>query len=278
VWLRHLTLIARHVGPFHPRTMVELGPGDSIGLGLAALLTGVESYVGLDVLEHASTVTNLRVLDELVELFRRRAPIPGERDFPLLYPRLPSYEFPSGLLDEQRLAERTAPANVAALRAAVKRLGIEGTSVQYCCPWTPSSVAPSSIDLVVSQVVLEDMDHTETRDDLRTNLAAMARWLRPGGVMSHHIDFSCPGADAWNHHWAYGDVAWSLVRGKRPYYVNRAPLSEYVALLETMGCSVVGIERLVRDGLSRDQAAARFRELPEQDFHTASALLVVVKR
>ena len=60
----------------------------------------------------------------------------------------------------------------------------------------------------------------------------MAGWLRPGGVMSHQIDFSCPGGVPWNHHWAYGPFAWKLIRGNRPYYVNRVPLSEYLRLLD----------------------------------------------
>jgi hypothetical protein len=278
VWLRHLTLIARHVGAFQPRAMVELGPGDSIGLGLAALLTGVESYVGLDVLEHASPRTNVRVLDELVELFRRHAPIPDEHAFPLLHPRLHSYDFPERLLDERRLAERTSFQNVAALRTAVRQLGNDGTPIQYRCPWSPSSVEASTVDLVVTQVALQDMDHADARDDLRANLAAMARWLKRGGVMSHQIDFSCPGGDPWNHHWAYGDVAWTVVRGRRPYYVNRVPLSEYMALCEEVGCAVVGVERVIRDGLTSAQVAPPFRQLPEQDFHTAAALLIAVKR
>ena len=278
VWLRHLILISRHVPSFRPRVMVELGPGDSIGLGLAALLTEVDSYIGLDVLEHAREETNLRVLDELVALFRARAPIPDEREFPLLHPRAASHEFPLHLFDKSELSRRLSPEYLAMLRDAVQKLGPEGTVARFRCPWSAASVAPSSADLVITQVALQDMDHSAKRDDLRANLAAMASWLKPGGVMSHQIDFSCPGGSKWNHHWAYSEVVWSIIRGKRPYYVNRVPLSEYVSLFEQSGCRVVGIERVVREGLTRSEVTSRFRTLPEDDLHTSAALLIAVKQ
>jgi hypothetical protein len=278
VWLRHLTLISRSVPDFHPRAMAELGPGDSIGLGIAALLTGVDGYVGLDVLEHADTETNLRVLDELVVLLRARAPIPGDAEFPRLYPRLASYAFPRALLDEDTLGQRLSPQAVARLRAAVASAANAQGPVRYRAPWTRSCVEPGSLDLVLSHGALQDMDHVGARDDLRANLEAMVGWLAPRGIMSHHIELACPGGEAWNHHWAYGDLSWSIVRGKRPYYKNRVPLSRYVSLIEAMGCDVVGIERRVREGLTREQVSPRFRELPEEDFSTAAALIVAVKR
>ena len=40
VWLRHLTIITKAVPNFAPKVVVELGPGDSLGLGCAALLSG----------------------------------------------------------------------------------------------------------------------------------------------------------------------------------------------------------------------------------------------
>lgn len=279
VWLRHLSFIAAHVGrdAVKPATVVELGPGDSIGLGLAALLSVCERYIALDVLEHATVETNLRVFDELVALFRARARLPDERIFPRLHPRLASYDFPAHLIDDAELDVRLCEANVARLRDAVADPRRVGSPIRYECPWGPESVAESSADLVVSQVVLQDMSHSEGRDDLGTSIAAMARWLRRGGVMSHQINFSFPDTDNWNQHWAYGDLTWTIMRGNRPYYVNRVPLSEYVRLFEAAGCRVVGVERLVSDGLSRDQAAERFRGLPEEDFHTGAALLVATK-
>jgi hypothetical protein len=56
---------------FH--TIVEVGPGDSLGIGLAALLCGVEHYIALDVVRYAQTTRNLQILDELIALLRDRA-------------------------------------------------------------------------------------------------------------------------------------------------------------------------------------------------------------
>jgi hypothetical protein len=258
--------------------VVELGPGDSIGLGLAAILSGTDTYIGLDVLEHASAETNVRVLDELVALYRRRAPIPDGNAFPRLYPRAVSNGFPAGLFDESVLAQRTGEAYVEGLRDALRQGATSAGPVQYRCPWNERSVPPGSADLVISQVALQDMDHTQSRDDLRASIHAMAGWLRPGGVMSHQVDFSCPGGQPWNHHWAYGDLSWAIVRGRRPYYVNRVSLSGYARLFEEAGCRVAGVERVERPGLNPAHMASRFRALPESDRSAAAALIVATKR
>jgi predicted RNA methylase len=278
VWMRHLSIIDRHVRPFHSDVVVELGPGDSIGLGLAALLAGAERYYGLDVLEHASVQTNERVLDELVELFRERAPIPGDVAFPRLLPRLPSYAYPSGLFDETVLNERLSECYVSRLRAAIRNMGGHDSPIHYSCPWSAQSVASHAADLVISQGALQDMDHVPSRDDLRNNMETMASWLKPGGVMSHQIEFSCPGGAEWNHHWAYGSLTWKLIRGNRPYYKNRVPLSEYLRLFDAVGCDVVGVEPVVADGLPRDQLASPFKDLPDADLQTRAALVVAIKR
>jgi hypothetical protein len=52
VWLRHLCMLHRHGLPTQFETVVELGPGDSLGVGLAALLTGAERYIALDALRY----------------------------------------------------------------------------------------------------------------------------------------------------------------------------------------------------------------------------------
>src|SRR5690349_3534046 len=71
VWLRHLWLIHRAGLPTKFAAVVELGPGVSIGIGLAALLCGAERYTGLDVENLIDRDRNLAIFDELVELYRR---------------------------------------------------------------------------------------------------------------------------------------------------------------------------------------------------------------
>jgi len=78
VWLRHLTRAAENGLETDPRAVAELGPGDSIGIGIAAVLTGAERYFAFDVVAHANTPRNLAIFDGLVDLFRAEVNIPGE--------------------------------------------------------------------------------------------------------------------------------------------------------------------------------------------------------
>ena len=82
IWLRHLVMAARSGLNARPEVVAELGPGDSLGVGLAALLSGSDRYYAFDVIRHASNARNLEIFRELVPLFRAREPIPGADEFP----------------------------------------------------------------------------------------------------------------------------------------------------------------------------------------------------
>jgi len=100
VWLRHL-LKARasgFEGPFG--TVAELGPGDSLGIGLSALLCGSERYIALDAIMHADFAGNVAALRSIAHLFMQRSPVPGEDEFPRINPKLESYDFPGSLFPE----------------------------------------------------------------------------------------------------------------------------------------------------------------------------------
>ena len=65
VWLRHLVMARRSGLRQMPESAAELGPGDSLGIGLAALISGVKSYFALDVVRYANPKRNLEIFEEL---------------------------------------------------------------------------------------------------------------------------------------------------------------------------------------------------------------------
>src|SRR5437899_2222019 len=99
VWLRHLVTLDRFGFRIKGARIGELGPGDSIGIGLAALLSGATRYVGLDIVPFSARADLEGIYDELVHLYSRREPVPNENEFPLVRPKIDSYEFATHLLD-----------------------------------------------------------------------------------------------------------------------------------------------------------------------------------
>src|SRR5215813_9347467 len=78
VWLRHLLMAYENGLPLHPKVVAEIGPGDSFGIGLAALISGAEKYYALDIVDYANYERNSEVFSELVQLFKNKENIPDE--------------------------------------------------------------------------------------------------------------------------------------------------------------------------------------------------------
>jgi len=276
VWLRHLCMLHWHGLPTTFETVAELGPGDSLGVGLAALLSGAKRYVGLDAVQYADSARNLQILEDLIVLFRNRTPIPDQVEFPLVQPPLSSYAFPAELLTSARLEAALNPVRLDTIRAS---LADPGTSLRdrglvcYNAPWTMAMIEDATVDLVISQGVLQFVR------DLPGVYKGMAGWLRSGGIMSHEIAFQSIGITTeWNGHWSCSDAIWRLAVGRRRHATNREPHSTHIALLQKMGCQVLTDERIVRrSGISRGELAPRFRHLTDEDLTTSSALIQVVK-
>jgi hypothetical protein len=145
--------------------------------------------------------------------------------------------------------------------------------VCYIAPWWPGVIESGAVDLVLSQSVLE------YPPDLEGMYSEMCRWLEPGGIMSHEIDFKSMGITVeWNGHWSCSDTLWSLAAGRRRQKLNREPHSTHVALMQGMNCRVVCDERTVQpSAITRAQLAPRFRHLTDEDLTTSSALIQAVK-
>jgi SAM-dependent methyltransferase len=272
VWLRHLIL--RNEAGLDggiPESVAELGPGDSIGIGLAALLAGTEKYYALDVVAYSDLKSNLTIFDELVQLYRDREPIPGDDEFPSMNPKLRSYEFPQNLLTEPLLRITLDPARIDDIRSSIEHADDGRSRIFYRAPWDDEAVIErNSIDLFFSQAVLEHVNN------LADVYKSMRRWLKPNGVMSHQIDYRCHGkADTWNGHWTYSDAVWKLIVGRRPYLLNRAPHSEHVRLLKEAGFEILK-QNLVRSvsALQQKHLAPRFHSLNDEDLTTSGAFIV----
>lgn len=273
VWLRHLVLASQHGLNADAKDVAELGPGTSVGVGLAALLCGAERYSAFDVVAHTNLESNVHLFDCLVELFRYREDVPGRDEFPTLRPALQDYRFPSHVLDARRMEKALAPERVFAIRQAL--LGNDPEQrIRYRAPWSDSSVViPGSQDLVFSQAVLEHVDM------LTEAYQAMRSWLKPGGFVSHQIDLKSHGwTSSWDGHWRYGDLRWKMLRGRDSWFINREPLSKHLSLLQNAGFQLK-YTQLGRATPTYDRSALarRFNSITEEDRQTSGAYVLAVR-
>ena len=270
VWLRHLVTLRSFGFAIDGATVGELGPGDSIGVGLAALLSGASRYVGLDLVPFAAKSNLKKIFDELVQMYSSREPIPNHDELPSVRPLINSYKFPNDLIEWKHFNRR-----VDDIRRWLATSANDSHLISYYAPWSaPNVIAPNSLDLVFSQAVLEHVDALE--DTYQT----MFMWLKPGGYASNVIDFNAHRvAPVWNGHWAYSDWQWRLVRGRREFLLNREPLTTHLDYASKAGFEILVTEREEANGQGLQQASLsqRFQALEPFDARTRSALLIMRK-
>ena len=159
VWLRHIVMAHQYNLSPYPKVVAELGPGHSIGIGLAALLSGADRYYAFDIVKHANTKKNLEIFDALLDMFKRKADIPGEDEFPAVKPYLKSYAFPNSILTDERLDFTLDDKRIRRIRKAISNMNQNESIISYKAPWFDTDIVQKkSVDMIYSQAVLEHID------------------------------------------------------------------------------------------------------------------------
>ena len=262
VWMKHLWHLWKNGLQKMPETVVELGPGQSLSVGLAALLSGANAYYGLDSVHVCDLSASADLLDEILLLFRAQA---GQqiRGWPSYGPEFPHHILPQPLLDIALSPRRTE--DIA--RAFDHHSPI---TIRYVAPWENRSIEPGSADLVLSHVVMQYFS------DPAKIYTTMYDWLRPGGMISHQIDFSgLQFARAeWNSHWSRDEWTWWMITGNRPGAIGRLPFSAHVSAIQSAGfeiaCAMINSDQ---GGIPRKALASRWVGLSDSDLHARGGFI-----
>jgi len=276
VWLKHLTMLWESGMHSIPTTLAELGPGDSMGIGLAAMLSGVDKYYALDVVKYSNIDFNIKIFNELVMLFQGRAARP-EKGWPDCDQYLDENLFPGHILTEGILGISLSEERISRIRSAIMEpeSSNNGISVKYIAPWSDERVIDKdTVDVILSHAVLEHVV------DLNSAYGALYAWLKTGGMMSNHIDFSSHGlSEKWNGFRAYPEWVWKLVVGKRPFLMNRQPYSVHVNLMERNNFKIICNLKHYRreDGIQRSQLSSYWKNISDDDLTISSAFIQAYK-
>src|SRR2546428_3372198 len=276
VWLKHLVILWENRLRSIPNTLAELGPGDSLEIGLAAMCSGVNNYYALDVVKYSNSDFNIKIFDELVALFQARAARPA-KGWPDYDNYLDENLFPSHILTNDVLNASLSRERIALIRNALlnPESSGEGITIKYVVPWSEDNVIEKeTVDLIISHAVLEHVI------DLKSTYRALYLWLKPGGIMSHQIDFTSHGlSERWNGYRAYPELLWKVIMGKRPFLINRQPYSVHMDLLKNNGfkiiCSLKSYS--TEEGIQRSQLSAYWRNISDDDLTCSGAFIEAQK-
>lgn len=216
---------------------LELGPGDSLLGSVAAWGFGAGRILACDVGAFATTtLEGLGGLDALLRAHGLR-PLPIE--------------------GAATAAEALARMNLTYLTRGLEDL---------------RALPAASVDLVWSNAVLE---HVRLAD-LPATLAALARVLKPGGVMVHGVDFSDHLGGALNN-LRFAPTLWEAewFAARSGFYTNRVAPSELLGLFAEAGLTTEVVRRDTWPAIPTPRRALheRFRPRSEEDLTTRGLLL-----
>ena len=221
-------------------SVLELGPGDSLNTALIARVHGAEEVILVDAVAAARQDT---------EPYRRLADHLKIHD---------GHHVPSSDL-------KSCEALLAGCKARYLTDGLESLR----------QLPSASVDFILSHAVLEHV----RRDEFGAHLRELHRILRPGGIMSHRIDFKDHLGGALNN-LRFSSRWWEsplLVRSG--FYTNRFRASEVLGKLRATGfeCRVIKQDSWPQPPIRRPQLADEFARLVDEDLHISGLDVVCLR-
>lgn len=267
LWLRHLLLLDDNIKLQNIKTVTEVGCGVTLGMGLAAIISGVDKYYGCDVEPYANTNANLAAFDAIINAYKQKETIPAEN---LNHEFYIPVEFPHHILGENFTPSENLYSNIKS-----DLINGHNNIVNYVAPWNDdASIFPQkSSDLIISNAVMEHVD------DLNSVYHAMNVWLKPDGYISHCVDFRSHGLfPGWNGHWTASPQQREDLAKSNPFLINYQPLSAHINIIKHNGFEIIKVIRSSsKNNLTRDQLGADFKDLSDEDLNTETAWIIAKK-
>jgi SAM-dependent methyltransferase len=215
----------------HDKTILELGPGDSVATAIIAaahgactILVDAGAFVREDIAPYL----------ELVEVLTKQGLIPldlsGCRNIDELLARFGAKYMTAGL-----------------------------TSL--------TQIESESVDLIFSQAVLEHIRKNEFRETMQE----YRRILRPNGICSHQVDLRDHMADALNNLRFSERVWESEFFATSGFYTNRIRYSQMLQLFSDVGFTVevTDVQRWASLPTTRCKLALEFKYLPDDELNVS---------
>jgi len=227
------------------RRVVELGPGNHLGVALALVSLGVGQVICVDRFRPKQNLAQTRALYALLR--RQMTPEQSSRC--------------TGLLEDSE----AAPNGLDSPLCYLPNCGVEELGVR---------LQGHPVDLIISRSVLEHVR------DLDRAFAGMAAVLRPGGTMLHKIDLRSheEGDEDYPLEFLTHSPSWWHWMTSQTGEPNRQRQSSYVASAERHGFQLGLLE--VTHQLSRDKVAALrprlarpFREMSDEELQVTGIWL-----
>ncbi|WP_298903052.1 hypothetical protein [uncultured Psychroserpens sp.] len=265
IWMKHLKNWSR-LSNETPKFVVEIGPGDSLGVGLAALISGSHKYYALEKTQFWNIETNIRVFDELVIFFKNRDKTQAIQINEDENNDLMQMDFPSNILTEEYLSECLTEERLNAIRMELlDPENLNNIYIHSIIPWNSRDIIENNtIDYIFSHTVLQHLH------DLPYDYKTMNLWLKSGGCMSHTIDLTCLNrTKLWNGHWTLSKLEWKIITGG-VNLINREPLSTHLQLLEANDFEIKYQKSVLSDNMLKvEDLSDEFKHLDIKDLTTS---------
>jgi len=230
IWLRHVKKIqANTSNSCHFDSLLELGPGDSHGIGYCALLCGAKKYYAVDAVASYDKFHNLKIFNQLVVFFQKQIDPDKVITHNRVKPKISDLDFPKDIFSKSFLKKSLNPERLDEIRRNI--LNGHGDFIEII-DYKDISEKEISVELIISQAVME---HVENPDKI---YKILSKFLSRSGLMTHIIDFKSHGVcKTKNGHFFISKFLWFLIRGKRDYLLNRYTPSkhkEIISQIETL--------------------------------------------
>jgi hypothetical protein len=209
----------------------ELGNGGSVGVGICALLTGSKQYFALEIENHYDKENNLKLLDEIVTLFKNKAPISAH--YKQLNIHISSHDYPISLINPRFLDNDL----IEELRADIKSCCVGSKHLNIIYDW--ASKPNLNLDFAFSRAVME---HVRYPDQVYKHLGNN---LKPGAYTFHDIELHSHDITRnINDHLKISEKLWKIIVGRRVYFLNRWQFIDHINALESLNFKIIHTQKL----------------------------------